>query len=138
MLNNPFCATTNYTLKDPISRLKLVEYGGRPMFYFYSGFLAAGSNWMGERDITCGTDEELRESVAKIREGYEEFQCLRPLQYEFMENHEQLTENVFETTFSDGTRIVTNYSSEPFVCRGRTVKPMSYEVFWSAENQPKN
>lgn len=138
VLNNPFCATTNYTLKDPISRLKLVEYGGRPMFYFYSGFLAAGSNWMGERDITCGTDEELRQSVAKIREGYEEFQRLRPLQYEFMENHEQLAENVYETTFSDGTRIVTNYSSVPFVCRGKTVKPMSYEVFWNEKTRTKN
>ena len=40
--------------------------------------------------------------------------------------------------FSDGTRIVTNYSSEPFVCRGKTVKPMSYEVFWNEETKPQN
>ncbi|MDO4574128.1 MAG: DUF5696 domain-containing protein [Planctomycetia bacterium] len=129
VLQNPFCATTNYTLKDPISRLKLVEYGGRPMFYFYSGFLAAGANWMGERDITCGTDAELRESVAKIREGYEEFQKLRHLQYAFMENHEPLAQEVFCTTFSDGTRIVTNYSDRPFLCEGRSVAPLGYVVF---------
>ena len=128
VLNNPFCATTNYTLKDPISRLKLIEYGGRPMFYFYSGFLAAGANWMGERDITCATDEELRESVAKIREGYDEFEKLKNLQYEFFENHEQLAPQAFRSVFSNGAEIIVNYSDEPFEYRGESVPALGYIV----------
>lgn len=126
VLNNPFCATTNYTLKDPISRLKLIEYGGRPMFYFYSGFLAAGANWMGERDITCATDEELRQSVAKIREGYIEFEKLRYLQYEFLDKHEMLTEGIFRSTFSDGSSILTNYTDKSYSWKGHTVPSLGY------------
>ncbi|MDO5580872.1 MAG: DUF5696 domain-containing protein [Planctomycetia bacterium] len=126
VLNNPFCATTNYTLKDPVSKLKLIEYGGRPMFYFYSGFLAAGSNWMGERDITCGTDEELRQSVAKIKEGYDEFEKLRSLQYEFFEDHEMIAEGIFRSAFSNGSSIITNYTDKPYSWKGRSVPSLGY------------
>jgi hypothetical protein len=45
-----------------------------------------------------------------------------------METHEALSENVFETTFSDGTRILTNYGDADFKCEGGVVKPMNYLV----------
>lgn len=129
VLNNPFTATANYTIKGPVARLKLVEYGGRPMFYFYSRFKSTGNNWMGDLDIGCATDEELVESVRKIKQGYDEFETVRNLQLEFMESHDQLAENVFKTGFSDGTVIVVNYGDKPFEYRGKTVSPLGYMIF---------
>jgi len=128
VLNNPYTAASNYTTKDPMIRLKLIEFGGRPMFYFYSKFRESGTNWMGDIDLTCATDAELVESVRKVKEGYDEFETLKHLQLEFMESHEALTENVFRTTFSDGTRIVTNYGDTDFAVEGGNVKPLGYRV----------
>ena len=128
VLNNPYTATTNYTLKDAATRLKLIEFGGRPMFYFYSKFRDTGTNWMGDIDLTCATDDELVESVRKVKEGYDEFETMKHLQLEFMESHEAVSETVFRTTFSDGTHILTNYGDTDFVFDGGTVKPFGFLV----------
>lgn len=128
VLNNPFCATTNYKIKDPVTQLKLVEYGGRPMFYFYSKFKSSGNNWMGDADIGCATDEELRESVAAIKKGYDEFESMKDLQYETLDEHAEIAPDVFCSTFSNGTRIVCNYSDADFEFEGQTVKPLGYVV----------
>ena len=40
ILYNPSTATVNYTLKGENSERKLMEYGGRPSFYFYSKFMS--------------------------------------------------------------------------------------------------
>lgn len=128
VLNNPFCATTNFTIKDPVTQLKLVEYGGRPMFYFYSKFKSSGNNWMGDADIGCATDEELRESVAAIKRGYDEFESMKDLQYETLDEHAEIAPDVFCSTFSNGTRIVCNYSDADFTFEGQTVKPLGYVV----------
>lgn len=129
VLNNPYCATTNYTIKDPMTKMKLVEFGGRPMFYFYSKFRESGTNWMGDADIECGTDEILRDSVAAIRRGYDEFESMKELQYEFFEDHSELAPGVFRSLFSNGTQIVCNYSEKPFEYDGKMVEPMNYVVF---------
>ncbi len=128
VLNNPYTHTTNYTIKDSIARLKLIEFGGRPHFYFYSKFLTTGNNWMGDADITCDTDDDLVKNVQKIKEGYDEFEKLRWLQFEFMDDHQQIAENVFKTVFSDGTMIITNYNEKPFMFKGQKVNPMNYIV----------
>ncbi len=129
VMSNPFADTTNYTLKSPVARLKTIEYGARPHFYFYSKFRTEGANWMGDADITCATDEELRESVSKIKEGYDEFKKLERLQFEFMTSHDQLAEKVFKTGYSDGTEIVVNYGDEAFEWKGQSVPSLGYVVF---------
>jgi hypothetical protein len=126
ILSTPFTTTVNYTAQDRASQLKLIEFNGRPIFYFYSKFKDDGKHWMGDGDLGCATDEELRASVAKVKQGYDEFNTLSRLQLEFMEQHEMLAPGVFRTGFSSGTEIVCNYREEPFVCRGRTVAPMKY------------
>lgn len=126
VLNNPYSVTTNYTIKDKTARLKLVEFGGRPVFYFYSKFLADGGNWMGETDITSGTDRELTESVRNIKRGYDEFEKLKDLQYEFMDRHDMIAENVFRTGYSDGTEIIVNYGEKPFLYKNKNIPPMAY------------
>lgn len=128
VLNNPFTATTNYTIKGPAATLKMFEYGGRPMFYFYSKFKSSGSNWMGDLDMACATNEELVASVKKIKQGYDDFESVRKLQLEFMESHDQLADEVFRTGFSDGTVIITNYGNNPFVYKDKTVAPVGYLI----------
>lgn len=129
VMSNPFTDTTNYTLKSRVAQLKQIEYGGRPHFYFYSKFKSDGANWMGDSDITCGTDEELRESVAKIKEGYDEFKKLERLQLEYMTSHDQIAENVFLVGYADGTKIAVNYGDEPFDWEGKSVPALDYAVY---------
>jgi hypothetical protein len=128
ILNTPFTTTVNYTAQDRASQLKLIEFNGRPIFYFYSKFLTDGKNWMGDGDLGCATDEELRASVAKIKQGQDEFAALSRLQLEFMDGHDALAPGVFRTAFSDGTEIITNYGESEYGYKGLSVQPRGYRV----------
>ncbi len=114
VLSNPYPETVNYTFKDKATRLKFIEYGGRPSYYFYSVFTNNGFNWMGNDDARCTTDEQLKNSVAKVKEGYEEYKKLLHLQTEFMESHEKILDNVFRIMYSDGTVITVDYNKETY------------------------
>lgn len=107
ILSNPSTSTVNYTVKGEKSRIKFAEYGGRPSFYFYSKFLE-GSNqddWLGKEDLVCDTDEQLRYSVSKIKEAYDEYRKTSYLQTEFMEKHCETTPGVFEVTYGNGDTV---------------------------------
>ena len=119
--NNPFTTTVNVTLKDRYSRLKAVEFSARPCFYFYSKFKTDGGNWMGNEDLTCATDEELRVSVAKIKEGYDVYRRIRHLQLEYMDFHEELAPGVFRTSYANGESVIVNYTDRPFAYKDSTV-----------------
>ena len=90
ILSNPSTATVNYTIKGENSRKKLIAYGGRPSFYFYSKFMKGSEldDWLGREDLICDTDEQLKYSVSKIKEAYDEFVKQSHLQQEFMESYE--------------------------------------------------
>lgn len=127
VLSSPYRATTNFTIKDPKTRLKVFEFCGRPMFYFHSRFKTTNDQSWGDVDLTCGTDAEMREAVAKMKEGFDAYEKLSRLQYETMEGHDEIAENVFRTTFSDGTAIFCNYRPEPFMLPdGQTVPAEDY------------
>ena len=131
-LQNPFTQTVNFTVQDRYWQLKLLEYGGRPTFYFHSKFLTPNkthSDWMGSGDLSCATDAAMAESVAKIREGCDVWAPFARLQLEFMENHERLAPGVFATTWGDGTRLVVNYGLEPYALGGgAAVAPLGYSL----------
>ncbi|HNX35726.1 MAG TPA: DUF5696 domain-containing protein [Kiritimatiellia bacterium] len=118
ILSNPFYETIDYTFetKDKWApsnelgsrekrTLKLVEFGGRPVFYFNS-----------------------YKNLKPIKTAYDEYQPLKHLQYEFMESHDEIAKDVFLTTYSDGSETLCNYSSDAFVYRGTTVTPMGYAL----------
>jgi hypothetical protein len=127
-LQNPFTSTVNFTVQSRYWQLKLLEYGGRPSFYFHSKFVTDGSDWMGKGDLSCATDADLTASAAKIREGCDVWRPLARLQFEFMDGHERLAPGVFRTTWSDGTRLVVNYSDAPFDGSECTVAPMDFAL----------
>ncbi len=128
ILNNPFTESVNPSTKDRTTQLKLVEFGGRPIYYFYSQFREDNSHWMGKTDLRCGTADELAQAVAAIKAGYDEFEPLRRLQFEFMDEHDQLAPEVFRTGYADGTAVITNYGETDYDYQGHTVPARSYRV----------
>ena len=116
VLYNPTTDTVNYPVKSEYRHLKLLEYGGRPSFYFYSKFMVGGSSddWLGKEDMICNTDEQLKSNVEKIANAYNEYKKLSRLQYEFIEKHIKLENGVYKTTYSDGTSIIVNYNDNTF------------------------
>ena len=110
VLSNPYTDTVNSSFKDKEIQLKLIEYGGRPTFYFYSAFMDNGNNWMGAVDAKCDNETELAASVSKIKQSYEEYKKLRYLQTAFMEKHEETEDNAFVITYSNGAILKVDYN----------------------------
>lgn len=117
MLYNATTDTVNYSIKDVKNRLAVIEDGSRPSFYLYSKFLE-GSNqddWLGKEDLVCDTNEQLKYSVSKIKEAYEEYKSLAHLQTQFIEKHSEIDENVFEVTYSNKTKIKVDYNNNKYI-----------------------
>lgn len=108
-LSNPYFGTFNSTFKRPEYFLKLLEYGGRPTFYYYSVFLEQAKALADNQDCVCDTREQLVDSVAKIKQAYDVYRTLSGTHMAHMEKHEQVGRDVFETTYSDGTVVQVDY-----------------------------
>ena len=128
ILNNAAAQTVNYPLKEPISALRVIEYASRPIFYFYSAYRGAGRNWMGETDLTIKDKKDLERSVAVIKKGYDEFKTLQYLQLCHLDDNYELAKGVKCSHYSDGTRVVVNYTKEPYIFEGQEVAPENYIV----------
>ena len=77
--------TVNASIKGSDAVAKMKEYGGRPSFYIYSKFMAGShiDNWLGSDDLIIDTDEQLRYTVSKIKEVYDDYKNEFQKQYEF-------------------------------------------------------
>lgn len=84
---------------------------------------------MGDEDLLCATDDELRAGVAAIKRAYDEYERLSDLQFEFMEDHRQLTPDVTLTAYANGTRVVVNHGRTPYAFAGATVPPGDWRRF---------
>lgn len=119
VLYNPCTESVNYCVKPEVNHLKFIEYGGRPLAYYYSKYVGENGcgNWMGEEDLLCDTPEQLTDSVARIKRMQEEYEVLCSLQYEFMDRHEEIASGVFEVEYSDGTVITVDYNAGKYTVR---------------------
>ncbi len=133
ILSCPLSNCVNYTIKEPSIAMKLLEYGGHPTYYFYSAHRDDAANWMGGRtaggvskDLLCGTQQELEDAVAAIKEGYDHLAQYGYLQYEFMEDHCEIAPQVYRTLWSDGTELICNYTSESYIYNGVEVSALDY------------
>ncbi len=111
ILYNPSTDTLNYGAKASDNRLKFFEYGGRPLVVYYANF-AKGHNWMGKEDFVCETDEQLNDSVKKIRVMYDDYNELKDVRYAFMDKHEKLSDDQVRVTYSNGTQITVDYQTK--------------------------
>ena len=84
---------------------------------------------MGKGDLGCATEDELRRSVAAIKEGADLYARLVRLQYLFIDGHQELAEGVYATRWSDGTEIVVNYADRPYALPdGSAVAPLGWRL----------
>lgn len=88
---------------DPKISLKIVEFGGRPIFYTYKFA-----------------------DVPRIKRAWDEFVPVRHLQKELMTDHRCVGENLFLTAYADGSRTICNYNEKSVQWEGKTINPVSY------------
>ena len=99
-----------------------LEYGGRPTAYFHSKFRPAQDKV--EPDLRCSTDEEMESGIEALAQRAAEFEQLSYLQFEFIDEHEEVLPNVIRERYSDGTVVIINRSETEF----EGVAPKSYKV----------
>ena len=113
ILYNGCTFTLNYTAKAEKNRLKSIELGGRPLVCYYANF-ASNNNWRGKEDFVCDTDEQLVDSVNKIKIMSDDYDLLKQERYEFITNHREISKGVYCTTYSNGTEVIVDYNKETF------------------------
>lgn len=88
---------------DPKISLKLVEFGGRPIFYSYK-----------------------MKDVPMIARAAAEFRPVRHLQRELMVLHREIAPQVFETVYANGERTLCNYNDHEVEVDGVKVPPVGF------------
>ncbi|MBQ4120279.1 MAG: hypothetical protein IJD45_07830 [Clostridia bacterium] len=120
ILYNPGTYTLNYAAKGIENRLRYFEYGGRPLVCVYANF-ANGKDWMGREDIRCDTDEEMKDSVSKIKLMYDDYNWLKDVRFAFMESHNEIADKVFEIAYSNGIKVKVDYNTATVAMYGNNV-----------------
>ena len=125
-----FWVVSHYCPANPDRRyaLKLVEFGGRPTFYWHSMFMTGAPSNMGSWDLEATTEEKMRQGVAWMKEGHDEFMRRNDLQFAFMERHEKIADGVFRVVYSTGARVYVNYNAVPFDSDGVVIPAQDYVV----------
>ena len=103
-VNKPYCVMGTARR----ARLKVIEYGGRPSFYYIDYSDLAPMKWI-----------------------YDDWQKLKYLQFRFFVFHDEIAPDVFLSRWDNGDEIISNYTDKPFVYKGETVKPVDYRLFKS-------
>ena len=129
IVSTPFRTTINCQANpDRRFALKLAEFGGRPTFYWHSWFVTGKPPSMGTWDLEATTDEKMRQGVAWMKEGRDEFMRRNSLQLCFMDHHERLADGLFRITYSNGARMYVNYAAVPQTADGVSVPSMDYVI----------
>lgn len=119
--SNPYCRTVNAIIspeQDDI--LKVIEYGGKPQFYYYAKFLSDNTNWIGDGDLYCHTPENIEKSAIAVKKTMDVFTDLAYLQYEFMESHRKIADKVYQTCYADGSVVIVDYNRKTYkLCKPR-------------------
>ena len=115
VVSNPYARTVNtFRSSSPDDLLKVIEYGGRPQGYYYAKFVSNGTDWISDDNLVCDTDEALEAGTRDIKTLTDIYDELCYLQYEFMEEHEELAPGVFKTLYSDGSYTVVDYNTKQY------------------------
>ena len=118
-------AALNYAVDFDDAKLKLLEVGANPYFIwsYEDSSILKDSPFQYLLSINYRTWKELAVEI------YNEVnQVLAPLQGQTIINHQQLDEQVFATTYEDGTKIIVNYNSDPVEVDGLRINAKGYLV----------
>ena len=129
VVSTPFRTMINCTANpDKRFLLKLAEFGGRPTYYWHSCFVTGRPPSMGTIDLEATTDEKMRQSVAWMKQGCDEYARRSDLQFQFMERHEVLSPGVARITYGNGAKMLVNYTGAVVAVDGVDVPSMDYVV----------
>lgn len=132
ILYNPLSPTVNYTIKTPRERLFAILRGGRPSFYVYSKYRTGGQmNWMGETDLTTGSDEEIDAACEAIARGISDYResGLERLRFEYMTDYTVQEDGLEYAEYADGTVIAGNFGDAPVTFRGEEIAAGEWRSF---------
>ena len=123
LLYNVACDTVNAAVKsDRRLFLRNMELGGRPLDYFYADFVSNGEHWLGREDLICETEEALEQGVRAVKAEFDRYRELADLQFEFIEEHEELSDTLVRVRYSNGDELLVNYAEEE-TSYGKSVLP---------------
>jgi hypothetical protein len=137
VLYNVSSATVNAVIKGDEARSVLALLGGKPALYINSKFLrqdvkafsGISNNWMGEEDLTSGSEAELDFAARAIKAAADEYAELCDRQLVFIDRYELLDGGVCVTRYEDGVEIAANFGTETAEYRGREIEPSAYAVY---------
>ena len=109
--NCSFSTINEMVKNDPELTLYNLEWGGRPTGYFHANFRTEHA---AKPQLCCATDEELEMSVKALAARAAEFEKLRDLQLEFIDEHEEIAPGVIRERYANGAVMLINRSKEPF------------------------
>jgi hypothetical protein len=116
-----------YSLQEPLALylestshhtklLRSLEYGALP-----------AQEW--REQVMTFSKSSIKTMIHGDKEHYDILcEKLGHLQYEFIENHREIIPQVFETTYSNGQKIIVNYSDNDFNVNKEIVKADSFLV----------
>ena len=90
---------------SPENNLKLVEFGGRPIFYEFSDAI-----------------------LPDLKKAYDQHKVLRHLQLEEMAEHRELVPGLVRVTYGNGDRVYVNHSTESKTADGVELKPVDWKL----------
>ncbi|MDD3336967.1 MAG: DUF5696 domain-containing protein [Eubacteriales bacterium] len=124
-LSNPYTKTVNPTQTD---LLKVLEYGGRPTFYYDSKFVTPEEgkevNWMGEDDFHCHTAEERESSaayIARVSKWYKEISYLQTVP---MKRHDIMPDGRRRVLYENGDEVLVDYVKQTAHLNGKQILPL--------------
>ena len=91
--------------------LRQIEYGAVPYFMLTdansSPLFRTHANWLVSSEYDFWRDEVIRQ--------YRAMEQLAPQASQFIVDHTRLAADVYQTTYQDGTKVIVNYTQEPYV-----------------------
>ena len=120
--------TINYPIKSKGDRLELYANGGKPTFYFFSKFMANGKDWMGNVDFSLATDELLYAGAKNIKKAIDEYEKINDLQLAFIVKVSEVEKGVREVEYSNGAKMICNFTQNPAVVSSVTVPAEDFVV----------
>lgn len=122
----------SYTLKSSNLRddsrmefLRAVEYGALPSFELTFEPPSTLQRTMEDRLFSSSYSYWLDPSVEEYHQFAEIYKAIGNQQ---IVNHERINEQVYRTTYANGTQIIVNYGEEAMTIDGQTVKGLNYAM----------
>jgi hypothetical protein len=122
----PYYAEASNNQDDPrVHLLRMLEYGALPSYILTHQ--PPSDLKRTPYDELLGSEYTVWEKPAAA-EYAKVVEVLAPLAGKTIEDHRSLMPNVYETAYSDGTRIIVNYNRSSVTVDGQTIEPYGYGV----------